>query len=105
MAENEPVGKELFDALIGLFQKIAEEAGEGEVSRLAGVGEELLEEFANTVGAENALLKKKLKYLLDEVLPLAAVALQGHYKAHSELEGKTTEAMVAVTAAIEKWSQ
>ena len=104
MAEGEPVGKEIFDGLIRLFQEIAEEAGEGEVSRLAGVGEDLLEEFANTLGAENALLKRKLKYLTEVVLPKAATALQGNYKAHRELEDVTMEAAVTVESALEKMS-
>jgi hypothetical protein len=104
MAEGEPVGKELFDGLIGLFEKIAEEAGEGEVSRLASTGEDMLEEFANALGAEIALLKKKLKYLVDVVLPKAATALQGNYKAHRELEDVTMEAAVTVESALEKMS-
>jgi hypothetical protein len=112
MAESEPVGKEIFDNLSALLRDIrfkAYEKDDKDTSSAVDRAEALLGDFAATVGDfvnvlvdENLILKKKLKYLMQEVLPPAAVALQGHYKACNELESKTTEAMVAVTSALEK---
>jgi hypothetical protein len=113
MAESEPVvGKEIFDNLSALLRDIrfkAYEKDDKDTSSAVDRAEALLGDFAATVGDfvnvlvdENLILKKKFKYLMEDILPKAAVALQGHYKAQCELESITGDAMVAVTTAIEK---
>jgi hypothetical protein len=113
MAESEPVGKEIFDNLSALLRAIrfkAYEKDDKDTSSAIDRAEALLGDFAATVGDlvnvlvdENLILKKKMKYLMEDVLPKAAEALKGNYTAHCELESMTGDAAAAVTTAIEKW--
>jgi hypothetical protein len=115
MAESAPVGKEIFDNLSALLRDVrfkAYEKDDRETSNAADRADALLGDFAATVGDfvnvlvdENIILKKKLKWLMEEILPEAAVALKGNYKAHCELESMTGGAAAAVTTAMEKLSQ
>lgn len=58
-------------------------------------------ELVDVLVEENLIMKKKLRFLQENVLPKAAAALQGHYKAWCELESVTSDAMVTVTTLLE----
>jgi hypothetical protein len=108
MAESELAGNDTFDALATLLRDIrkrAEKNDDRETVRDADKADVLLRDFGVATAEESLLLKKKLKYLMEMVLPKAAVALQGNYKAHSELDGITSDAMVSVTTVLEKLEQ
>jgi hypothetical protein len=116
MAKSEPaVGKEIFDNLTALLRDIrfkAYERDDKDTSNAADRAEALVGDFGAAVGDfvnvladENIILKKKMKWLMGDILPKAAAALQGHYKAQCELESITCDAMVAVTTALEKLPQ
>jgi hypothetical protein len=105
MAESELPGKDTFDALETLLSDIRKRAQKNHDRETAGDADKadvLLRDFGVAMAEENLLLKKKLKYLMEVVLPKAAVALQGNYKAHCELESITSDAIVSVTTVLEK---
>jgi hypothetical protein len=58
-------------------------------------------ELVDLLVKENLIMKKKLKFLQEEVLPKAAAALQGQYRAWCDLESITADAMTTVTALLE----
>jgi hypothetical protein len=57
-------------------------------------------ELVDVLVKENLIMKKKLRFLQENILPEAA-ALQGHYKAWCELESVTADAMTTVTTLLE----